>query len=120
MDSLEELLRAWCDAEAGGDAAALAALLAGDFRGDGPLGFVLDKDQWLDRHRRGGMTVAALTWTVEDVRVLNDTAVATGTRSQAASHRGQDRGGAVACTLVAVRREGRWRIVNVQLGTRAS
>jgi Domain of unknown function (DUF4440) len=57
MKTLRGLLRAWSDAEARGDATALDALLAVDFRGDGPEGFVLDKDGWLDRHRRGDLTV---------------------------------------------------------------
>jgi hypothetical protein len=77
MKPLKGLLRAWNDAEARGDPAALDALLADDFRGDGPEGFVLEKESWLDRHRRGDLTVDS-----------------------------------------AVRRDGRWRIVNVQLGER--
>jgi hypothetical protein len=35
METLEELLRAWRDAEARGDVAALDELLAADFRGMG-------------------------------------------------------------------------------------
>jgi hypothetical protein len=120
MTTLEELLRVWRDAEARGDAAALDALLAADFRGDGPLGFVLDKDGWLDRHRRGDLVVDSLVWIADDVRVINQTAVAIGVQSQVARYRGQDCSGAFACTLVAVRRGGRWTIVNLQLGSRAS
>jgi hypothetical protein len=116
MNTLEDLLRAWSDAEAGGDAAALDALLAADFRGDGPLGFVLDKDQWLDRYRRGDLTVDSFVWMANDVRVINQTAVAIGIQSQVARYCGQDCSGAFVCTLVAVRRQARWRIVNVQLG----
>jgi hypothetical protein len=119
MKPLKGLLCAWNDAEARGDPAALDALLADDFRGDGPEGFVLDKDGWLDRHRRGDLTVDSFAWITNDVRVIGQAAVAIGVQSQIARYRGRDCSGAFVCTLVAVRREGRWWIVNVQLGDRA-
>jgi Domain of unknown function (DUF4440) len=120
MRTLERLLAAWSEAEARGDAAALDPLLAAEFRGDGPLGFVLDKRQWLDRHRRGDLTVASFGWAAGQMLVINRTAVASGVRSQVATYRGRDCSGAHACTLVAVRREGGWAIVNLQLGSAAS
>jgi hypothetical protein len=116
METLEGMLAAWSDAEARGDAAALDALLAADFRGDGPLGFVLDKEQWLDRHRRGALKAEAFVWVAGDLRVGNQTAVVIGVQFQVARYRGHDCSGASSCTLVAVRREGRWTIVNLQLG----
>jgi Domain of unknown function (DUF4440)/Protein of unknown function (DUF1579) len=116
MRTLGELLAAWGDAEARGDAAALGPLLAADFRGDGPLGSVLDKEQWLDRHRRGDLTVDSFGWRADEVRVFGRTAVATGTQSQVARYRGRDCSGAFACTLVAVRHQAGWRLVNLQLG----
>jgi hypothetical protein len=118
MGTLEELLDAWAAAEAGGDAAALRPLLAADFRGDGPLGLVLGKEQWLDRHRRRDLVVDSFAWAAAELRVTGRTAVASGTQSQAASYRGRDCSGACSCTLVAVRRHGRWTIVNLQLGRR--
>jgi hypothetical protein len=118
MKTLRGLLRAWSDAEARGDATALDALLAVDFRGDGPEGFVLDKDGWLDRHRQGDLTVDSFMWIAHDVRVIGQADVAIGVQSQIARYRGRDCSGAFACTLVAVRRDGRWRIVNMQLGER--
>jgi hypothetical protein len=116
MKAIEALLRAWSDAEARGDAAALDALLAADFRGDGPLGHVLDKDRWLDRHRRGDLTVDSSVWAADDVRVTNRTAVASGIQFLVARYRGEDCSGAFACTVVAVLRDGRWTIVNLQVG----
>jgi hypothetical protein len=50
------------------------------------------------------------------VQVINQTAVATGTQTQVARYRGQDCSGVFTCTLVAVRRDGLWRIVNLQIG----
>jgi Domain of unknown function (DUF4440) len=118
MLTVEALLRAWCEAEARGDAVALDPLLAVDFRGDGPLGFVLDKERWLDRYRRGDLAADSFVWAPAEVMVFDQTAVAVGTQSQVARYRGRDCSGAFTCTLVAVRRDGRWTIVNLQHGRR--
>ncbi|MCR6488897.1 nuclear transport factor 2 family protein [Amycolatopsis sp. OK19-0408] len=96
MNTFEELLARWRDAEASGDGA--AALLAADFRGDGPDGLVLDRDHW-----PGRAPAAAFRWT--HLRVTASVGVATGRRDGA------------GCTVVAAVREGRWLIVNVQRGS---
>lgn len=96
MDTFEELLARWRDAETRGDGA--ASLLAADFRGDGPDGRVLDRDHW-----PGRAPAAAFRWTRLEVTAA--VGVATGHRD------------GVACTVVAERREGLWRIVNVQRGS---
>jgi 3-methyladenine DNA glycosylase AlkD len=79
---------------------------------------VLDKDGWLDRHRRGDLAVDTFAWVEAGVRLSGNTAVAAGTQSQVARFRGRDCSGAFAATLVAVRRHDRWTIVNLQLSAR--
>ena len=46
---IDELLDQWADCERTGDAQRLDTLLADDFVGIGPVGFVLDKVAWLGR-----------------------------------------------------------------------
>ena len=46
---IDEILDRWTAAEGGGDAAGMDALLADDFVGIGPVGFVLDRSAWLGR-----------------------------------------------------------------------
>jgi len=99
METFDALLARWADAEARGDTAMLDGLLAPEFRGDGPAGFVLGKRQWLDRDIDPG----PFLWTVSSTRVRHHTGIATGVV------------GSFACTVVAVRRRG-WVIVNIQLG----
>jgi hypothetical protein len=54
MDAeVEQLLSRWSEAEGRGDANLLGALLDDDFVGIGPVGFVLDRDAWLDRFDGG-------------------------------------------------------------------
>ncbi|WP_410672934.1 nuclear transport factor 2 family protein [Amycolatopsis sp. cmx-4-68] len=98
METFEELLARWRDAEARGDPEALAPLLADGFRGDGPDGRVLDRDAW-----SGHAPAGAFRWT--RLQVTPSVGVATGHRDGA------------GCTVVAERRDGRWRIVNVQRGS---
>ncbi|HKA85191.1 MAG TPA: nuclear transport factor 2 family protein [Acidimicrobiales bacterium] len=115
LDTFDDVLAGWIDAEARGDATALDALLDDDFRGDGPRGYVLTKQQWLDRYRRGDLANDAFAWEDTRVRVHDDAAVAMGIQAQTARYRGLDCSGRFLGTLVAARRDGRWLIVNVQL-----
>jgi hypothetical protein len=115
LETFDDVLSGWIDAEARGDAAVLDALLDDDFRGDGPRGFVLTKREWLDRYRSGDLANDAFAWEDTRVRVHDDAAVAMGIQTQTASYQGLDCSGRFLGTLVAIRRDGRWSIVNVQL-----
>jgi ketosteroid isomerase-like protein len=50
---IDTLLERWTDAERRGDDNALDRLLADDFVGVGPVGFVLDRTTWLARFGTG-------------------------------------------------------------------
>ncbi|HZA76091.1 MAG TPA: nuclear transport factor 2 family protein [Acidimicrobiales bacterium] len=115
LESFEDVLTRWIDAEGRGDAVALERLLDDDFCGDGPGGFVLSKQQWLDRYRTGDLANDAFAWEDTQVRLHDDAAVAMGVQTQTARYQGQDCSGRFLGTLVAVRRDGRWSVVNVQL-----
>jgi len=52
-ERLEAFLSEWTTAERIGDVEKLATILTEDFYGVGPLGFVLPRAAWLDRHRQG-------------------------------------------------------------------
>src|SRR5437879_13786351 len=55
----ENLLRA----ELLGDVVVLGEVLAPDFRGIGPRGFILTKADWPAKHRRGRLRYEAYEWT---------------------------------------------------------
>jgi hypothetical protein len=115
LDTFDELLTRWIDAEARGDAAALDPLLHLDFRGDGPRGYVLAKDEWLDRYRRGDLVTRSFTWEPTHVRAHADTVVVRGIQVQEARYRDEDCSGRFLASLVVVRQDLRWAIVNLQL-----
>lgn len=116
LDSFVEVFARWVDAEARGDTTVLRALLDAEFRGDDPRrGVVLTRDDWLARYRTGALVYRSLAW--EDVRtdVHAATGVAMGVQVHRARYEGRDWNGRFPATLVAVRRDDRWLVVNLQL-----
>jgi ketosteroid isomerase-like protein len=112
---IRDLGRRWADAEVR-DTAALDALATDDFRLVGPAGFVLDKQQWLDRYRSGTLVTHSLRWEDVDVCVYGDAAVAVGRHIQQAEHQGNAVDGEFRATHIAVHDAGRWRLAGVHIG----
>jgi ketosteroid isomerase-like protein len=112
---IRELGSRWADAEQRGDIDTLDALSTDDFTLVGPLGFVLDKQQWLDRYRTGGLVTHSLMWDDIEVRDYGDAAVAIGRHSQRAEYQGDNVDGHFRATHVAVRRDDNWLLAGVHL-----
>jgi uncharacterized protein (TIGR02246 family) len=110
-----DLVERWAAAEQGNDATALGELLADDFVGVGPLGFVLGREQWLSRFGNG---LENRSFAVEDpeVRDYGSAAVLVGVMAQETSFQGVDNSGRFRLTLVAVRPAGRWLLANAHFG----
>ena len=89
-------------AEASNDVAAHDGLMATSFRGVGPLGFVLTREQWLDRLAPGQLVYQALAWSEPDVRLFGDAAIVIGVVDQRATYQGQDSNGRFRATVVVV------------------
>lgn len=109
------LVRRWAEAEQHNDAGLLGGLLADDFVGVGPLGFVLARDQWLGRFQ-GGLENRGFA--VRDPQVHNHggAAVVVGVLDQETSWQGRDNSGRFRVTLVAVRRPDRWLLASAHIG----
>jgi ketosteroid isomerase-like protein len=107
-DQVVELGRHWANAERAGDADALEPLLADDFLLVGPLGFMLDKTQYLGSRRSGDLRHESLVWDDVHVRGYGDAAVAVGSLTQRTTYQGRDASGRFRVTQVAVRRGDRW------------
>jgi ketosteroid isomerase-like protein len=115
VQELDDLGQAWAKAELNADVDFLDRLLADDFIGIGPLGFLLTKQQWLMRHRSGDLKFIQFTWDEVQTRLYGDTAIVIGRQSQVATHKGEDANAQLRMTQVYVRRDGAWRLAGVQM-----
>jgi ketosteroid isomerase-like protein len=87
-DRVRELVTAFAAAELSGDPEVIGPLLTDDFVGVGPLGFLLSRQDWIDR-RANGLRYTAFA--VRDLHVRtygDDTAVVIGTQVVQGTHRG--------------------------------
>jgi hypothetical protein len=117
MSALTERLTAWAAAERSGDAAALDGLLHKDFRGVGPFGFVLDREQWLRRFT-DGLHYSAFDFAPDfDVREVAGTAVVVGTQQQSGSYQGRPTDGSFRVTLILTGGP-QWRLLGAHLSLR--
>ncbi|MFE5846446.1 nuclear transport factor 2 family protein [Streptomyces niveus] len=122
---LAEFAQRWEKAELGGDVVTLDRLLADDFRGVGPRGFVLDKEQWLERYASGDLIHDAFDWTEVEVRRHGESAVAIGVQSQQSIVDGRDADGRFRATQFLVKDQSGggigdgWRLVGIHLSALA-
>ena len=110
-----DLVQRWADVELRGDADGYGDLLAPDFVGIGPVGFVLTGAQWADRHR-GDLNNEEFK--VQDPHVRSyggDTAIVEAVLRQKTTAMGRDTSGSFRLVVVAVKQEGRWVLANIQL-----
>jgi ketosteroid isomerase-like protein len=112
-DQVLELGRRWAAAERTADVDALGPLLADDFLLVGPLGFMLDKEQYLGSRRSGDLKHESLVWEVVSVRLYGEAAVAVGSQTQRSTYQGRDASGRFRVTQIAVQQRGDWAIVGL-------
>jgi hypothetical protein len=116
---IQELITRWAQAELDADVSAYPALLAPGFQGVGPVGFVLDRDQWARRHL-GDMKNHEFEVTGTQTRFYGDVAVVSGIQRQVTTARGHDTSGSFRLVAVCVPVETgesrpHWRIAHIQL-----
>jgi ketosteroid isomerase-like protein len=114
VDALDMVQR-WASAEAHQDTDALAGILADDFIGVGPRGFVLTKAQWLARFDGGLVTNA---FAIEEPQVHDHGAavVIAAVQNQTTTFQGQDMSGRFRVTLVVVPSDNGQRLASAHIG----
>lgn len=112
---LDELDRRWTAAEVSGDIDTLQGLAIDDFTLVGPAGFVLTKQQWLERYRQGDLRTSSLSFEDTATRVYGETAVTIGRQIQEAAYRDHPVNGEFRVTRLAVRDGGAWRLAALHL-----
>jgi hypothetical protein len=112
------LADAWANAELRGDTTLLERILADDYIGIGPLGFMLTKQEWLARHEAGDLKYESFSLDEVKLRVYNnDAAILTGRQAQQGAYRGNSIQGQFRITLVFVQQQGQWQLASLQLST---
>lgn len=112
---IRDLGRRWAQAEQRADVGALDAMAVADFTLVGPLGFILNREQWLDRYRSGDFVTRSLGWEDVEVRDYGTAAVAIGRHTQEAAYRGTPSDGQFRATHIAVLADGRWQLAGIHL-----
>jgi ketosteroid isomerase-like protein len=112
---LREVVEDWAAAEQRGDAASLEGALDEDFIGIGPRGFMLTKDQWLERHESGKLRYRSLGLDEVQVRLYGDAAVVTGRQSAEGKYEDFDLRDQFRATLVFVKQRERWMLAGLHL-----
>ncbi len=107
------LADAWATAELQSDAAFVEKLLADDFVGIGPLGFLLTKQEWLARIQSGDLKYDTLTLDEAQVRMYNEAAILICRLVQGATYRGDPVDAQLRTTLVFVRQAGQWQLAGL-------
>jgi ketosteroid isomerase-like protein len=98
---MTDILDRWSAAEQANDAKGLDAVLAPDFVGVGPLGFVLDRQQWLTRFDNG-LHNTRFTIANPVVHEHGSTTVVVAELDQQTTWQGSDNSGRYRITLVTV------------------
>jgi hypothetical protein len=115
QDELHELERRFAEAEISSDVVMLDDRATDDFRLVGPAGYVLDKQQWLERYRQRQLVTHSLRFTDSITRVYASTAVTIGRHGQRAEYRGHAANGEFRATQIAAHDGNRWRLAGLHL-----
>jgi ketosteroid isomerase-like protein len=115
QQALNYLDRRWTEAEVDGDTTTLDDLATDDFTLVGPAGFVLNKQQWLERYRGGGLNTRSLRFEEGPTRIYGDAAVTIGRWAQEAEYQDHQVNGEFRVTRLAVRDGSGWRLAGLHL-----
>lgn len=114
-DQVTELGRRWAKAELEADTETLGLLLDPDFVCVGPVGFVINKEQYLAGRRSGDLKQQAFVWEAASVRIYGDAAIAVGSQVQTSTFQGRDNSARFRVTQVLIRKGGAWVIASLHL-----
>lgn len=112
--TIKDLGQRWAAAEVAGDSAALEALSSEDLRLVGPVGFVLDREEWAHRYDDAdGLRLTVLDWSEVSVHDHGSFAIAVGVQDQQGTFHGQPVNGRFRVSQVWSRDGDAWRIAGL-------
>ncbi len=118
-EQLARLGSEWATAESRGDTVFLGEVLADDFIGVGPYGFMLTKEEWIERHASGKLKYDSFALDETRVRLYGDTAVMIGRETAEGRYEGGDIRRSVhekfRATMLFVRDGSRWLLAGIHM-----
>lgn len=115
-NEIEEVIRnlqqKFDEAELHGDTGILPQLIADDFLSIGPKGFVLTKQEWIDRHEH--FKYLKLETSETDVRLYDKTAIVRNIQRNKAVYKDQPIDIATRVMQVWVDIDGQWKLAGIQ------
>ena len=112
---LEKFAGDWATAELRGDTAFLERNLADDFVGVGPYGFLLTKDEWLERHESWKLRYESFRLDEVRVRLYGEAAVMIARQMSKGKYEDNDLPGSLRVTLFFAQQEGRWLLAGIHM-----
>ena len=110
--TIREIQERFDRAELHDDRDTLSELIDQEFLSIGPKGFLLDKQQWIDRHEF--FTYHELDVSEVDIRLFADTAIVRAVQRNRATSHGHDVQVSTRVSHVWVRRADAWRLAGIQ------
>ena len=112
---LEKLAEDWATAELRGDITFLKRNLADDSIGVGPYGFLLTKDDWLERHESRKLRYESFRLDEVRVRLYGEGAVMIARQMTKGKYEDNDLPGNLQATLFFAQQEGRWLLAGIHM-----
>ncbi|HEX2909992.1 MAG TPA: nuclear transport factor 2 family protein [Chloroflexia bacterium] len=114
---LKKLSKEWTVAEQHSDTAFLERTLTDDFVGIGPLGFMLNKEAWLQRLSSGDLNYESVELDEEQVRIYTDAAVTICRLIQKGKYRDEDIQGQLRTSLIWVKQRENWLLAGLHFSS---
>jgi ketosteroid isomerase-like protein len=105
----------WATVEQRGDTTFLERNLADDSVGVGPYGFLLTKDEWLERHESRKLRYESFRLDEVWVRFYGEAAVMIARQIMKGKYEDNDLPGSLRATLFFAQQEGRWLLARIHM-----
>lgn len=112
---LEKSVRDWATAELRGDTTFLESNLTGDFVGVGPYGFLLAKDEWLERHESRKLRYESFRLDEVRVRFYGEVAVIIAHQITKGKYKDNSLPENLRATLFFAQQDGRWLLAGIHM-----
>jgi ketosteroid isomerase-like protein len=112
--AVRDFVSEWTAALLNGNVEKLNQITAEHALSIGPLGFVLNKDQWLGGFKSGDLKYVSLTWDEVSVIDYGDTAIVVGRDKQTVKYKDDVNSQDLRGQLVLVKQDGNWKLASQQ------